>query len=421
MSPVSTATFIVAGAGQAGGWAAKTLREEGFSGRILLVGQEPHPPYERPPLSKAVLTGALPVDETTLFPADQLRALDIEVRPGQAADSLDPAARRLGISTGETLSYDRLLLCTGGRAGIPPIPGAVSRDVHVLRQRDDALRLKAGLEAPARRIVVIGGGWIGLEIAATARMLGHAVCVIEQADRVCARSVPLEVSARLAARHERQGVELLLATAVAAIEPLARGSRVRLADGDSRMADLIVLGTGLVPNDALAQAAGLACERGIRVDSQCRTSDPDIFAAGDAAVLHDPRSGWYRLESWQNAQDQGIAAARAMLDQPVDYRPVPLVWSEQYDVMIQIAGHARQATRTISRPLAGDERELLFGLDADDRVACVIGFNAGRDYRAARRFAEDALAIEAVALADPNIPLNTLAARAAQPAPAHRS
>lgn len=414
-----TKTFIVAGAGQAGGWAAKTLRDEGFSGNILLLGKEPHPPYERPPLSKAVLTGAMTVEETTLFSEDQLRTLGIDFRPGTPIESLDPAGRSLRTSTGETLSYDRLLLCTGGHAGAPPFPGAGSRDVHLLRTRDDAARLKADLEAPARRVIVIGGGWIGLEIAATARTLGHTVSVIEQADRVCARSVPPDVSTRLATRHKLRGVEVLLAAAVMAIEPLDSGSRVRLADGNIRMADLIILGTGLVPNDDVARAAGLACERGILVDSQCRTSDPAIFAAGDVAVLHDRKLGWYRLESWQNAQDQGIAAARAMLDQQVDYRPMPLVWSEQYDAMIQIAGHTGHVTRTISRSLAGSDRELIFGLDADDRVTCVIGLNAGRDYRVARKLVENAQTIDPHALADSAIPLTTLAAPAVRPTPAH--
>ncbi len=413
-----TATFIVIGAGQAGGWAAQTLRDEGFAGRIILLGQEPHPPYERPPLSKTVLTGATAMQDAILFPADHLRALDIDFRPGQAATALDPDSRRVTTGTGEVLSYDRLLLCTGGRAGIPPIPGAQSRDVHVLRTWDDALRLKAGLAAPARRVVVIGGGWIGLEIAATARSQGHSVCLIEQAGRLCARSVPPEVSQRLAARHEQHGVELRLAAGVSAIEPLDTGSRLRLADGDSLLADLVVLGTGLVPNDALARAAGLACERGIRVDGACRSSDPAIFAAGDAAVLYDVQLGWHRLESWQNAQDQGIAAARAMLEQAVDYRPLPLVWSEQYGAMIQIAGHARHAARTVARPLAGAGRELIFGLDADGRVACVVGFDAGRDYRVARKLVEGALAADPRALADPGRPLNALAAQAGQAAPA---
>jgi len=410
---MTTATFVIVGAGQAGGWAAKTLRDQGFSGRIVLYGSEAHPPYERPPLSKGVIAGSTPLSETMLFTPAQLQADGIEFFPRRTVRGLKPEDRLIILDDGEAVSYDRALLCTGGRPLVPAFHGADSRDVFFLRTFDDAERLKDRLSRPRQKVVVIGAGWIGLEVAATARSLGNDVRIFEAANRVCARSVIPEVSPILAALHETQGVDIQVSSKVSSIEPLfSGGSTVRLSNGQEHYADVVVLGTGLVSNDGLAREAGLACDGGILVDTRCRTSDEHIFAAGDVTVIEYGHLGIRsRLESWQNAQDQGVAAARAMLDQEVSYQPVPLVWSEQYDAMIQLAGHAQLATHGVVRPLGDKSGLLAFGLDASGQVKMAVGINAGREYRVARRFVEGSISVDPHRLADPATLLSSLLAR----------
>ncbi|KOQ17583.1 ferredoxin reductase, partial [Achromobacter xylosoxidans] len=252
----------------------------GYRGRIVLLGDEPHPPYERPPLSKAVLGGQAAPESTELFSLERLAELDITFRPGVAATRLWPERHQVETSDGAMLSYDKLILCSGGRPIVPALPGADGPAVHVLRTRDDALRLRARL-GPGRRIVIAGGGWIGLEVAATARLAGCATTVLEQAPRLCARSVPPGVSAHLAALHAAQGVSLRLNASLRAVHARPEGGCVaELADGSRLEADAVVLGVGMQANDALAREAGIACERGVLVDEYCRTSAPDVLAAG---------------------------------------------------------------------------------------------------------------------------------------------
>ena len=387
-------TFVIVGAGQAGAWAARTLRDGGYAGRIVLCGAEAHAPYERPPLSKGLITGATEAAETTLLSMADMQALDVEFLAGRAAVALDAAARELRFADGAAIGYDKLLLATGGSPCRPPLPGFDSARVRTLRTLDDALALRAAL-ASQPRLVIIGGGWIGLELAATARTLGCTVTVIEAAPRFCARSVMAPVSAFLRDRHEAAGVTVRIGQGVTALEEDAQGGRVRLADGTQVPADLVLLGVGMQPNDGLAREAGLACARGVLVDATCRSSDPHIYAAGDVAVLAHPRvPEGLRLESWQNAQDQGAAAARAMLGEPVSYAPMPLVWSEQYEHMIQIAGFPALARRTVMRP-AGASGRLYLGLDAAGAVVAAVGIDAGRDFRVARKLVEQGVAAPA--------------------------
>lgn len=317
-------TIVIVGAGQAGGWAAHALRAEGHAGRIVLIGREVHPPHERPPLSKAVLSGEAAPHSTQLFKPEALAALDLDWRAGVDATRIDRAGKRLELSDGSCLSYDKLILCTGGQARALVAPGADGVDVRTLRTLDDALALAPRL-APGRRLVVIGGGWIGLEVAATARQRGAEVVVVEAQARLCERSVPGDISEHLLALHRSHGTRMLLGTQVSRLESGAGGtSIVTFADGSRLECDTIVAGVGLVPNDGLAREAGLACDGGILVDAACRTSDPDILAAGDVAVSFNPWAGRrLRLESWQNAQEQGRAAARSALGRAVDYKPLP--------------------------------------------------------------------------------------------------
>ena len=380
-------TFVIVGAGQAGACAARTLRDRGHAGRIVLCGAEAHAPYERPPLSKGLVTGATDAAETTLLGVAEMQALGIEFMPGRNAVALDPAARQVRFADGGALAYDKLLLATGGSPCRPPLPGFDSVRVRTLRTLDDALALRAALAAQPR-LAIIGGGWIGLEVAATARMLGCAVTVIEAASRLCARSVMAPVSAFLRERHETAGVAVRVGQGVTALEEDAHGARVVLADGTQVDADLVLLGVGMQPNDSLAREAGIACARGVLVDASCRSADPHVYAAGDVAVLAHPRvPEGLRLESWQNAQDQGTAAARAMLGEPVNYAPVPLVWSEQYEHMIQIAGFPALACRTVMRPV-GTAGRLYLGLDEAGTAVAAVGVDAGRDFRVARKLVE---------------------------------
>lgn len=396
--------IVVVGAGQAGGWAATTLRERGYEGRIVLLGDEPHAPYERPPLSKAVLGGQAVAESTELFSAERLASLRIEFQPGVAAARLRLADKQVDTSHGGVVPYDKLILCTGGRPIVPALPGVGTPGVHVLRTRADALRLRASL-GPGRRLVVVGGGWIGLEVAATARQSGSAVTVLEQGPRLCARSVQPGVSAHLAALHAAHGVDVRLNTGLRAVLAQADGRPVaELADGTRLDADAIVLGVGLQANDELAREAGIACERGVLVDAYCRTSVPDVYAAGDVAVLA-AEGGHARMESWQNAQDQGMAAALSALGQGEPYAPTGAVWSEQYDAMVQIVGFSALACSEVLRPQAGSRGLLSVALDASGRVVAGVAVDAARDFRQLRKWIAQRAALDPALLQRPDVPL----------------
>lgn len=404
----AAATIVIVGAGQAGGWAAQTLRKVGFTGRLVLIGDERHPPHERPPLSKAVLAGQAQPQSAWLQKSDAFEALGLEWRPGTTVTRIDRAGKRLELAGGETLAYDKLILCTGGRARTLSIPGADSAGVHTLRTIDDALAL-APLLQPGRSVVVIGGGWIGLEVAATARQKGADVVVVEAQRRLCERTVPPEISAHLLALHRTHGTRVLLGAGVERIGSTAEGrSTVTLGDGSVLACDTIVVGVGLVPNDELAREAGLDCDGGVIVDARCRSSDPDILAAGDVAVTYNPWAGRrLRLESWQNAQEQGIAAARSALGLDVDYRPLPWFWSDQYGMNLQIVGIPTPAQQVVVRGAAGSDSFVLFYLESG-AVKAAIGPNAARDLRFARRLIEQRKPVDPQRLADMGVPMSKL-------------
>ncbi len=418
---MSARAIVIVGAGQAGGWAATTLRSRGYDGRVLLLGEEPHAPYERPPLSKAVLSGQAAADSTELFSAARLADLDIEFRPGIAATRLRVDDKQVELSDGESAAYDKLILCTGGRPVVPALPGVSSAAVHVLRTRDDAMRLRAQL-GPGKHLVIVGGGWIGLEVAATARQSGSRVTVLEQAGRLCARSVQPGVSAHLAALHAAHGVEVRLGASLCAVHPQPDGRAVaELADGSAIAADAVVLGVGLQANDALARAAGIECERGVLVDAYCRTSAVDVYAAGDVAVsvyggaahagaahagaVHTGAIGRVRLESWQNAQDQGTAAALSALGESVPYTPSGAVWSEQYDAMVQIVGFPALAASEVLRPQAESRALLSVALDAGSRIVAAVAVDAPRELRQLRKWIAQGAVLDPALLQRPDVPL----------------
>lgn len=410
MATDSIQRIVIVGAGQAGGWAAKALRDAGFAGALTLVGDEPHPPHERPPLSKAVLAGKADAASTHLFKPALLAGLALDWRAQTVATGIHRALQRVEIQGGDPIPYDRLLLCTGGRARMFDAPGAREHSIHVLRTLGDSKRLGAALQA-ARRVLVIGGGWIGLEVAATARSMGREVTVVETAPRLCARVVPPAVSALLLDMHARRGVSLRTGVGVARLEPaLGGGTNAVLSDGTSVVADCLVAGVGLVPNDELARAAGLACDGGILVDARCATSDPRIFAAGDVAVGPNTHAaGTVRLESWQNAQDQGIAAARAALGMEVHYDPVPRFWSDQYDTNLQILGWPRATDDVVVRGDVAQGRFLVLTLEGG-RLHSAFSFNAARELRVLRKLIEVRAAVDPLRLADSSQDLATIAA-----------
>ncbi len=403
---MNTGAIVIVGAGQAGGWAAATLRDRGYAGRVVLLGDEPHAPYERPPLSKAVLGGQAPPESTELFSAQRLAQLDIEFQPSVSATRLRLRERRVDTSDGGALGYDKLILCMGGKPLVPALPGVDSAGVHVLRTRDDALRLRASL-GQGKHLVVVGGGWIGLEVAATARQTGSTVTVLEQAPRLCARSVQPGVSAHLAALHAAHGVDIRVNAGLRAVQAQADGKAVaELADGTRIAADAVVLGVGLQPNDALAREAGIACERGVLVDEYCRTSAQDVYAAGDVAVsAHAAAGGRIRLESWQNAQDQGTAAALSALGETAPYVPTGAVWSEQYDAMVQIVGFPALAACEVLRPQADGRALLSMALDTGGRLVAAVAVDAARDLRQLRKWIAQGAVLDPALLQRPDVPL----------------
>ncbi|MGE8681846.1 MAG: NAD(P)/FAD-dependent oxidoreductase [Achromobacter marplatensis] len=403
---MNTGAIVIVGAGQAGGWAAATLRDRGYAGRVVLLGDEPHAPYERPPLSKAVLGGQAPPESTELFSAQRLAQLDIEFQPGVSATCLRLRERQVDTSDGGALGYDKLILCMGGKPLVPALPGVDSAGVHVLRTRDDALRLRASL-GPGKHLVIVGGGWIGLEVAATARQTGSTVTVLEQAPRLCARSVQPGVSAHLAALHAAHGVDIRVNAGLRAVQAQADGKPVaELADGTRIAADAVVLGVGLQPNDALAREAGIACERGVLVNEYCRTSAEDVYAAGDVAVsAHAAAGGRIRLESWQNAQDQGTAAALSALGETAPYVPTGAVWSEQYDAMVQIVGFPALAACEVLRPQADGRALLSMALDTGGRLVAAVAVDAARDLRQLRKWIAQGAVLDPALLQRPDVPL----------------
>lgn len=405
---MTTDNIVIVGTGQAGGWAAQTLRKEGYVGKIVLIGEEPHLPYERPPLSKAVLSGAAPAESTYLIKREAFDQLALDWRPGIRVTAIERGTKQLRLSEGDPLAYDKLILCNGGRARALQVLGADLPGVFTLRNIEDARSLGQALIAD-KRLVVIGGGWIGLEVAATARKKGMSVVVVEAMKRLCERTVPPEISAYLSGLHLAHGTEVVLG---AGVEKLSRNAQaaltVTLGDGRELDCDTVVVGIGLIPNDELARESGLACDGGVIVDAQCRTSDPDIFAAGDVASWHCAWAGRrMRLESWHNAQEQGIAAARSALGLEVDHQPLPWFWSDQYDTNLQIYGMPTASHRVVERRAPGSDNFILFYLDGNV-VSAAIGPNAARDLRFARRLIEQRKVIDPERLADAQVPMAKL-------------
>lgn len=410
MNPAN-APLIIVGAGHAGGRAALTLRSEGYSGRLILIGDESHPPYERPPLSKGLLQGTVDLAGYSLCDTAQLADLDIEHVAGNPVKRLDPPQHRLQLADGSWLHYTRLLLATGGRSRrLASVPEDLL-NVLYLRTHDEALALRASLQ-PGSRVVIIGGGFIGLEVAATARTLGCTVTLLEAGPRLAGRVLPEQLSSVLQELHRSQGVDVRLNVAIEAVQGVTHVESVQLVDGQWLPCDLVVVGIGMQPNSELAAAAGLEVGQGIRVDAQLRTSAPDIFAAGDVCEfrLH-PQGVFQRQETWRNAETQGRHAALNLLGGELPFDVIPGFWSDQYDWGLQIVGVIANTQPTASRTTPGGGF-LLFYLDAEQRLQGACGWGQGnsvaKDIKLCERLIAHQSPLSADALADADVPLKQL-------------
>jgi 3-phenylpropionate/trans-cinnamate dioxygenase ferredoxin reductase subunit len=332
-------TFVIVGGGLAAAKAAEGLRDGGFEGHIVLVGSETHPPYERPPLSKGFLLGSDDLETVFVHPREWYGEHAVDLRLGTAVTDIDLGTHTVTTDQGQ-VRYDRLLLATGATPRRLQVADDSAAPVACLRTIEDSQRLKTALQ-PGRRIVIIGGGWIGLEVAAAARSAGCEVVVLEALDLPLLRVLGPEVAGVFHALHESHGVEVRTNASVTGIQHVAGAAIVRLADESTVSADLLVVGVGVTPNTSLAQKAGLTTENGIVVDEHLRTSDPDTFAAGDVANAYHPVLRQHlRVEHWDNAIEQGLAAARNMLGADSAYDRLPYFFTDQYDVGVEYVGSA---------------------------------------------------------------------------------
>ncbi|HEX3755945.1 MAG TPA: FAD-dependent oxidoreductase [Rhizomicrobium sp.] len=399
--------IVIIGAGQAGAQAVQSLRAEGFDGGITLIGEEPWAPYQRPPLSKAYLLGQFERARLFLKSDSYYPGAGCELLLNTRVASIHRGEKFVDLTDGRRLPYDKLLLTTGARVRRLPCPGSDLPGIHYLKTITDVDGLQAAFK-PGARLAIVGGGYIGLEVAAVAAKRGLEVMVFEAMDRLMARSVSPQLSDFYAAEHEKAGVTLKLRTGVEAFEGTGKVERIR-AGGELYPADLVLVGIGVIANDELARAAGLGCEDGIVVDRNAMTGDPAIWAAGDC-TRHVGREGTaLRLECVQNAIDQAKHAALAMVGKPKPYSEVPWFWSDQYDLKLQIAGLARQSDRIVLRGDPASRKFAAFHL-RDDVVAAVEAVNAAPEYLMGKKLIADAAKITAERLADLSVPMKQMAA-----------
>ena len=395
-------TIVIVGAGHAGGRAAQALRAAGFAGRVVLVGDEKYLPYERPPLSKELIVTDSGLEKARLHDPAWYEQNAIELKLGAPAEAIDRAGKRVKVG-GDWIAYDKLMLTTGARVRKLPIPGADLPGVFYLRDFDDTQAIRARL-APGVRAVVIGGGFIGLETAASAVKRGATVTVLEVADRLMGRAVAPEIGAWFADLHRQKGVDVRLGVHIMAIEGAGKVERVALA-GEAIPADIVVIGIGIVPNVELAAVAGLEVGNGIVVDAFGRTRDPAIWAAGDCALQPNAFLGrTLRLESYQNAQDQAMAVARNMIGEPKAYEDSLWVWSDQHDVNLQMTGAPEGYDALVWRGDRASGAFMVFYMK-EGRIVAINTVNMGREMKPAQRLMQSMKVFDPAQLADPNVRL----------------
>jgi 3-phenylpropionate/trans-cinnamate dioxygenase ferredoxin reductase component len=400
---------VIVGTGQAGFQAAASLRQAGYEGEVTLVGEEPGLPYQRPPLSKTFLKGDGDAGEVHLRPETFFASKEIGLVAGDRAVRVDREARQVELASGRGLPYDALVLATGSRPRSLPVGGADLDGVLFLRTVADALRLRERLEG-GPRVVIVGGGFIGLELAASAREKGAQVTVIEALDRTMSRVVSPEMSAHFASLHEEKGATILHGTTVAGLTGNGTVSGVELGDGARLDADLVVVAIGIVPNVELAEEAGLGIDNGIVVDETLRTADPAIWAIGDCASYPSAHAGRrVRLESVQNATDHGRAVAASVMGEASPYAALPWFWSDQHTRKLQIAGLLDACDATVVRGDPAGEAFSVFCF-AGDRLVCVESVNRMPDHMAARKLLAAGRSIDPDAAADESFDLKAYAA-----------
>ncbi len=398
---------VIVGAGHAAGQLAQSLRMDGFEGDITIVGDEPYAPYQRPPLSKGLISGAETLDDLYLRDPEGYSEIGVELVLNTAVTAIDRENKSLTLSTGGTLSYDKLVLATGTRVRELPLPGAELENVFYLRTLDHSQAIQ-DVMAPGRKLTVIGGGFIGLEMAASAAKLGLDVTVLEAAERLMGRAVSHEISAFYKDHHEEQGVDVRTGIGIAELSGDGAVEVIALTDGDQIAADIVVIGIGVLPNAELAEEAGLAVENGIVVDEFCKTNDPDIFAIGDCTNHPNPAAGRnIRLESVQNAVDQARTVSGVICGKDAPYSALPWFWSDQFDLRLQIAGLILHTQKTVTRP-GDDETSFSVFHYGDDGIIACEAVNAPKDFMAAKMMIAKNVNPAPERLSDPEVPIRDL-------------
>jgi len=407
--------MLIIGGGLAGGTAAKALRDEGFDGDVTVVAAEPHPPYQRPPLSKGYLAGSEGTDAVILHPAEWYAERGIRLITGVAATRLDPAAHAVELEDGTRLDYDAVLLATGATPRTIPLPGAQLPGVMTLRRLEDSDALAARLRGGGQRLVVIGAGWIGMEVAATARGFGNEVAILERDDVPLAMALGAEMGQVFRSLHLEHGVDLRTSVAVERIVGSDRAEGV-VVDGETLPADLVLVGVGAAPDTVLAEAAGLDILNGVLTDAALRTSAPDVYAAGDVAnPFHPVLQRHLRSEHWANALNAGKVAARSMLGEPASFGDIPYFYTDQFDLGMELSGYAplmTDAELVVRGDLAAREF-IAFWLEAPDpagrgRVVAGMNVNVWHVNKTVQALIRSGERLDAERLRNADVPLESL-------------
>jgi 3-phenylpropionate/trans-cinnamate dioxygenase ferredoxin reductase subunit len=403
-------TFVIVGGGLAGAKAAEALRDKNFNGEIVLFGAERHLPYERPPLSKDFLAGKKGLDDFTVDPQDWYREHDVDLRLGTEVTIIDRITHSVGFDEGHHQAYDKLLLATGSSSRKPPIPGGDADGVHYLRTVDDASDLLASL-TDGSTLAVVGAGWIGLEVAASARERGVAVTVVETAELPLLGALGREAAEVFASLHREHQVDLRLSTSVEEITTTdGKASGLRLGDGSTVSADAVLVAVGARPNTELAEKAGLEmADGGVLVDASLKTSDDDVFAVGDIAAAENPVFGTrIRTEHWANALKQPAVAAAGMMGDPGVYDELPYFYTDQYDLGMEYVGHAPHYERVVFRGDPATREFTSFWLDGQSRVLAGMNVNVWDGLDDIKAIVRAHRPIDAAKLGDPDVPLSDL-------------
>lgn len=409
--PEHPESIVIVGGGLAGAKAAEALRGNGFSGLLTLIADEQHIPYERPPLSKSYLAGSSPFEESFVHSPEWYKENDVDLRLGTRAEAIDPAAHEVVLHDGARVPYAKLLLATGAVPRRLPVPGADAPGVLYLRRREDSDAIRATF-GPDRDLVIIGAGWIGLEVAAAARQAGTHVTVIETAELPLLAVLGPETARVFADLHRERGVDLRLGARLVEVTVAdGRASGVRLDDGSVVTAGAVVVGVGVAPDVALAEAAGLAVDNGVLVDASLRTSDPDIYAVGDIANHDHPVLGTrVRVEHWANALNQPAVAAAAMLGENAEYTNLPYFYSDQYDLGMEYVGWAPRGSyeQVVVRGDLGTREFVAFWLDAGNHVKAAMNVNVWDVVDEIKPLIADGVPVDPHRLVDPAVPCSEL-------------